>query len=143
MYKRQSGDKGIAKHVTGVFVVPDTAASEVVVYVDSSIMATELSMQSELLRLNLNIELNKDETPTRGMERKAEQVEKRTFRVSRDSYVARERKLTTNGRATAVRIAQALGVSERTVRRSFKKLRDYGFIERIGSDKAGYWSVTG
>lgn len=49
----------------------------------------------------------------------------------------------TNGRATAVRIAQALGVSERTVRRSFKKLREYGFIERIGSDKAGYWSVTG
>ena len=90
-----SVDKGIAKHVTGVFVVPDMAASEVVVYVDSSIMATELSMQSELLRLNLNIELNKDETPTRGMERKAEQVEKLTFRVSRDSYVARERKLTT------------------------------------------------
>lgn len=58
-----------------------------------------------------------------------------------DEYVLQV--LTTNGRATAVRIAQALGVSERTVRRSFKKLRDYGFIERIGSDKAGYWSVTG
>lgn len=50
--------------------------------------------------------------------------------------------LTTNGRATAARIAQVLGVSERTVRRSFKKLREYGFIERIGSDKAGYWSVN-
>ena len=58
-----------------------------------------------------------------------------------DEYVLQV--LTTNGRATAMRIAQALGVSERTVRRSFKKLRDYGFIERIGSDKAGYWSVTG
>lgn len=58
-----------------------------------------------------------------------------------DEYVLQV--LTTNGRATAVRIAQALGVSERTVRRSFKKLREYGFIERIGSDKAGYWSVTG
>lgn len=58
-----------------------------------------------------------------------------------DEYVLQV--LTTNGRATAVRIAQALGVSERTVRRSFKKLRDYGFIGRIGSDKAGYWSVTG
>ena len=58
-----------------------------------------------------------------------------------DEYVLQV--LTTNGRATAVRIAQALGVSERTVRRSFKKLRDYGFVERIGSDKAGYWSVTG
>ena len=35
-----------------------------------------------------------------------------------DEYVLQV--LTTNGRATAVRIAQALGVSERTVRRSFK-----------------------
>lgn len=50
--------------------------------------------------------------------------------------------LTTNGRATGARIAQALGVSERTVRRSFKKLRELELIERIGSDKAGYWIVT-
>lgn len=57
-----------------------------------------------------------------------------------DEYVLQV--LTTNGRATAQRIAQVLGVSERTVRRSFKKLREYGFIERIGSDKAGYWSVN-
>lgn len=57
-----------------------------------------------------------------------------------DEYVLQV--LTTNGRATAPRIANVLGVSERTVRRSFKKLREYGFIERIGSDKAGYWSVN-
>ena len=57
-----------------------------------------------------------------------------------DEYVLQV--LTTNGRATAARIAQVLGVSERTVRRPFKKLREYGFIERIGSDKAGYWSVN-
>lgn len=57
-----------------------------------------------------------------------------------DEYVLQV--LTTNGRATAPRIAKVLGVSERTVRRSFKKLREYGFIERIGSDKAGYWSVN-
>ncbi len=56
-----------------------------------------------------------------------------------DEYVLRV--LATNGRATAVRIAEVLGVSERTVRRSFKKLRDLGFIERIGSDKAGYWNL--
>lgn len=60
--------------------------------------------------------------------------------TSTDEYVLRV--LHTNGRATAARIAQVLGVSERTVRRSFKKLREYGFIERIGSDKAGYWSVN-
>lgn len=56
-----------------------------------------------------------------------------------DEYVLRV--LATNGRATAPRIAEVLGVSERTVRRSFKRLREYGFIERIGSDKAGYWRV--
>lgn len=56
-----------------------------------------------------------------------------------DEYVLQV--LTTNGRATAARIADVLGVSERTVRRSFKKLRELGFIERIGSDKAGYWNI--
>ncbi len=56
-----------------------------------------------------------------------------------DEYVLRV--LTANGRATAPRIAEVLGVSESTVRRSFRRLREYGFIERIGSNKAGYWSV--
>ncbi len=90
-----SVDKRIAEHVTAVFVVPNTAASEVIVYVDSSIWATELSMQSELLRLNLNIELNNDEAGVPGAVRKAEQVEKLTFKVSKDQYVARDRRLTT------------------------------------------------
>lgn len=56
-----------------------------------------------------------------------------------DEYVLRV--LHTNGRATAVRIANVLGVSESTVRRSFRKLKEHGLIERIGSDKAGYWRV--
>lgn len=59
--------------------------------------------------------------------------------TSTDEYVLRV--LTTNGRATAPRIAEVLGVSESTVRRSFRRLKEYGFIERIGSDKAGYWSI--
>ena len=90
-----SVDKRIAEHVTAVFVVPNTAASEVLVYVDSSIWATELNMQSELLRLNLNIELNKDADEPSNVMRKAEQVEKLTFKVSREQYAARERRLTT------------------------------------------------
>ena len=90
-----SVDKRIAEHVTAVFVVPNTAASEVIVYVDSSIWATELNMQSELLRLNLNIELNKDADEPSNVMRKAEQVEKLTFKVSREQYAARERRLTT------------------------------------------------
>lgn len=59
--------------------------------------------------------------------------------TSTDEYVLKA--LETNGRATAIRIAEVLGVSESTVRRSFKKLRDLKMIERIGSDKAGYWRV--
>ena len=90
-----SVDKRIAEHVTAVFVVPNTAASEVIVYVDSSIWATELNMQSELLRLNLNIELNKDADEPSNVMRKAEQVEKLTFKVSKEQYAARERRLTT------------------------------------------------
>lgn len=90
-----SVDKRIAEHVTAVFVVPNTAASEVIVYVDSSIWATELNMQSELLRLNLNIELNKDVDEPSNVMRKAEQVEKLTFKVSREQYAARDRRLTT------------------------------------------------
>lgn len=90
-----SVDKRIAEHVTAVFVVPNTAASEIIVYVDSSIWATELNMQSELLRLNLNIELNKDADKPSNVMRKAEQVEKLTFKVSKEQYAARDRRLTT------------------------------------------------
>ncbi len=90
-----SVDKRIAEHVTAVFVVPNTAASEIIVYVDSSIWATELNMQSELLRLNLNIELSKDADEPSNVMRKAEQVEKLTFKVSKEQYAARDRRLTT------------------------------------------------
>lgn len=56
-----------------------------------------------------------------------------------DEYVIKV--IETNGRATATRIAEILGVSESTVRRSFRKLREMGLIKRIGSDKAGYWKI--
>lgn len=58
-----------------------------------------------------------------------------------DEYILRV--LHTNGRVTASRISTVLGVSESTVRRSFRKLRENGLIERVGSDKAGYWRVIG
>lgn len=60
--------------------------------------------------------------------------------TSTDEYVLRV--LHSNGRATAVRIANVLGVSESTVRRAFRKLRNHGIIDRVGSDKAGYWRVN-
>lgn len=60
--------------------------------------------------------------------------------TSTDEYILKV--LETNGRVTALRIAEVLGVSESTVRRSFRRLREYGLIERIGSNKAGYWRVV-
>ena len=59
--------------------------------------------------------------------------------TSTDEYILKV--IETNGRITAVKIAEVLGVSESTVRRSFKRLREYSLIERIGSDKAGYWRL--
>lgn len=61
------------------------------------------------------------------------------YLTSTDEYVLKM--LNANGRATAVKIATLLGVSESTVRRSFRHLREHGLIERVGSDKAGYWKV--
>lgn len=49
--------------------------------------------------------------------------------------------LTINGRVTARRVAQYLKVSDSTVHRSYRKLRELGIICRIGSKKAGYWKV--
>lgn len=80
-------DQRIRDHVTAVFVVPNTAASEVVVYVDDSIWATELNMKVELLRLDLNVELQKSATAT---ERRGEQVESLKFKVSSNAYIAKK-----------------------------------------------------
>lgn len=61
------------------------------------------------------------------------------YLTSTDEYVLKI--LNANGRATAPKIATLLGVSESTVRRSFRHLREEGLITRVGSDKAGYWKV--
>lgn len=46
-----------------------------------------------------------------------------------------------DGRLTAPRIAKNLNISESTVRRSFRRLRELGLIVRVGSDKSGFWQV--
>lgn len=61
------------------------------------------------------------------------------YLTNTDEYVLKV--LSANGRATAPKIASLLGISESTVRRSFRRLKEYGMIERVGSDKAGYWKV--
>lgn len=62
------------------------------------------------------------------------------YLTNTDEYVLKV--LNANGRATAPKIASLLGISESTVRRSFRRLKEYGMIERVGSDKAGYWKVN-
>lgn len=49
--------------------------------------------------------------------------------------------LRANSKATAQKLAQALGVSDKTVKRHIKLLREQGRLNRVGSDKTGYWKV--
>lgn len=57
-----------------------------------------------------------------------------------DEYVLKV--LATNGRVPAPKVASLLNVSESTVRRSLRRLKELGFIKRVGSNKAGYWKVV-
>jgi predicted HTH transcriptional regulator len=42
---------------------------------------------------------------------------------------------------TVSEMANLLSVEERTIYRNMEKLKTAGIIERIGSDKSGYWAV--
>lgn len=46
-----------------------------------------------------------------------------------------------NNKITATEISERLKMSVSTVRRKIKALKNEGIIERIGSDKVGFWSV--
>lgn len=88
-------DQRIAEHITAVFVVPNTNASEVIIYVDDPLWAAELNMQTEVLRSNINIELNKNKQAIPGIEKKFEQLEKLSFKLSKDEYISKEKKKST------------------------------------------------
>ena len=90
-----SVDSRVQEHVTAVFVVPNTNASEVVTYVDSSIWATELNMQAELLRLKMNVELNNQASSECNREYVEEQIEKLRFVVSKESYQRKQQRKST------------------------------------------------
>ena len=47
----------------------------------------------------------------------------------------------TNPHATAEELGLAIGISGRMVRKHIATLREAGLIERIGSNKTGYWKV--
>lgn len=46
-----------------------------------------------------------------------------------------------NARITHNEMANKLGVSEKTVRRSTQKLKEKGIIRRVGADKNGFWKI--
>lgn len=49
--------------------------------------------------------------------------------------------ITKNKTVTTVEIAKLLNKTTRTIERAIKRLKDQNRIERIGSDKTGYWKV--
>jgi len=46
-----------------------------------------------------------------------------------------------NPKMTAQKMALALGVTDKTIKRHLKALREQGRIQRIGSDKSGHWQI--
>jgi ATP-dependent DNA helicase RecG len=50
--------------------------------------------------------------------------------------------ISTEPRVTQKRLAEVTGLSTRTVSREIRGLRDSGILQRIGSDRAGYWKIV-
>ena len=46
-----------------------------------------------------------------------------------------------NNQITAAEIGERLNISLRTAKRKIKELKEKGTIERIRSDKTGYWKI--
>lgn len=82
---RMAADESQNAHVCAVYTVPGSNGSEVVVYTDTNIWAVELGLQSELLRLKMNMALSKmlDQGSGAGA---AERVKKLRFAASRERY---------------------------------------------------------
>lgn len=50
-------------------------------------------------------------------------------------------KISENPNITQTELSNILGVTTRAVRKTMKNLKDKGIIERIGSDRKGYWKI--
>lgn len=42
---------------------------------------------------------------------------------------------------TAKQLAKELNITERTIERDIKKLKEAGVVERIGGDRSGFWKI--
>ena len=99
-------DKKTLQHTVAVFSVPGSGAGEVLVYVDSSIRAADMNMQSERFRMHLNIALAElreqegedflaGEDALFSMRENVEVVKKIKFIVSKKAYAPPERRQST------------------------------------------------
>ena len=50
--------------------------------------------------------------------------------------------LNENGHLTREELAERIGLSLGGIKKIINSLRENGFIERVGSNKTGYWKVT-
>ncbi|MDY5787473.1 winged helix-turn-helix transcriptional regulator [Veillonella caviae] len=46
-----------------------------------------------------------------------------------------------NPNITQVQLAQVIGVGVTTIENNIRFLKENGYIERVGSNKTGYWNV--
>lgn len=51
--------------------------------------------------------------------------------------------LSENPRLSAAKLGRQLKISNRSVEKNIKKLKEYGMLIRHGSPKSGYWQVVG
>ena len=49
--------------------------------------------------------------------------------------------LKVNSKITAVDMAKELSINRKIVSLKIKSLKEKGFIERVGSDRKGYWKI--
>jgi len=63
-----------------------------------------------------------------------------TERVTEQEYKVIEL-LKTNPQYKTSELVELLGVSKKTVSKHLKALKDKGIIERVGSDRKGYWNL--
>ena len=52
------------------------------------------------------------------------------------------RAIKANNKVTTSELAQIVGISQRKIKENISKLKEYGFLERIGSPKGGYWKIV-
>ncbi len=43
---------------------------------------------------------------------------------------------------SAMKLSDLLQISDRTIERDIQKLKNIGILERIGSDRGGYWKIN-